>query len=240
MTDLPSPVLDRMQAMIERWQAAGNPQAVFLSCYRMMTANMLTAITRGEFHDPAWVERLLGLFAEYYFAAVQAYEQNPQAAPPVWRLTLERTGEPHVLALQKLILGVNAHINYDLVLTLAELLAPEWEQLSPAGRRQRYADHCHVNAVIWRTIDAVQDQVIEPHMPALDLVDKALGPLDELLVSRLISHWRDTVWESAAHLLETGDPQAQSDLVRQVEADALQRAEAILMKGWPGAIRELL
>ncbi len=32
-----------------------------------------------------------------------------------------------------------------------------------------YTDHCHVNDVIGGTIDAVQDQVIEPAMPVMDI-----------------------------------------------------------------------
>ncbi len=141
--------------------------------------------------------------------------------------------------LQKLLLGVNAHINYDLVLTLAEILRPEWAQLSEDQRGQRYADHCHVNDVIARTIDAVQDQVLEPAMPVLDIVDRLLGPMDERMVSRTITHWRDQVWQHATSLVEMGDPDEQSRLIRRVEADALRHAGAITLTDVSSAIDAL-
>ena len=50
----------RMQALIQGWEAASDQRAIFLSCYRMMTGNMRVAIERGEFRDPAWVDRLAG------------------------------------------------------------------------------------------------------------------------------------------------------------------------------------
>jgi len=234
------PVIERMQALIARWEEQADPRSVFLSCYLLMTRNMLSAIDRGEFTDPAWADRLLHRFADYYFVALDAYEQQPALAPTVWQLAFDATRDTDLLALQKLLLGVNAHINYDLVLTLAEILKPEWAQLSEDQRGQRYADHCHVNDVIAGTIDAVQDQVLEPAMPVLDIVDRLLGPMDERMVSRTITQWRDKVWQHAMLLLDTSEPDEQARLIRQVEVEALRRAGAITLTDLPSAIDEFL
>jgi hypothetical protein len=66
-----------------------------------------------------------------------------------------------------LLLGVNAHINYDLVLTLVDLLEPEWKQLSAEQCQQRHSDYCHVNEIISLTIDIVQDDVLERSIPTI-------------------------------------------------------------------------
>ena len=50
--------------------------------------------------------------------------------------------------LQNLLLGINAHINYDLVLTIYDMPAPEWERLTEEQRRRRFQDHCTVNVII--------------------------------------------------------------------------------------------
>jgi hypothetical protein len=97
-------------------------------------------------------------------------------------------------------------------------------------RAARYADHCHVNDVIGRTFDAVQDQVLEPAMPVMDIVDKVLGPLDEILISRLITQWRKTVWQNATHLLETREPTEQARLIQQVEEETLGLGNVIGLK----------
>lgn len=83
--------------------------------------------------------------------------------------------------------------DYDLVFALADMLLPEWSTASEHLRQQRYQDHCQVNAIIAETVDTVQDSVVEQHVPWFNLLDEVLGPLDEMLVSRLISHWRDEV-----------------------------------------------
>lgn len=222
-----TPVVARMQALISQWERESNSQAFFLSCYRMMTSNMLSALEQDEFQDPAWVDHLLNHFADYYFVALAAYEQDPSSAPLVWQLAHNATRNPHITPLQNLLLGVNAHINYDLVLTLVDLLRPEWQNLSETRRLGRYADYCYVNQIIARTIDAVQDQVLEPAMAIMDLVDRLLGPLDEMLISSLINHWRETVWHNALRLLEAQSDDERQAVLEQVEQNALRLGHLI-------------
>lgn len=215
-------VIQQMQTIIRRWEQTSDQRVIFLRCYLMMTNNMRTSLRQGEFRDPDWVSRLLVNFAGYYFVALQAYDQDPASAPPVWRQAHQAAIEAGVPALQKLLLGVNAHINYDLVFSLVDLLRPEWAGLSPAQRQARYTDHCHVNEVIGCTIDAVQDQVLEPAMPAMDLFDRLLGPLDERLISALLTRWRENVWQNAIRLLEAPEASEQDRLLHEVEQKALQ------------------
>lgn len=225
---MPSPpILERMQGQIGQWEQSRDHRVVFLSCYRMMTQNMLEAIAGGEFQDPAWVNRLLHHFADYYFWALEAYEREPGQAPPVWQVA--HGSQANRQALQHLLLGVNAHINYDLVLAVSDVLEGEWEHLSPQQRQMRYADHCQVNRVIAQTVDSVQDQVIERFDPAMDWVDRLMGPLDEWLISRLITHWRDQVWQNALDRISA--PQAEREHLRQrVERACLEVADSILLR----------
>jgi hypothetical protein len=222
-------VVDRMQDLIVQWERDSDHRSIFLSCYRMMTENMLAAVRQQDFKDPIWVEKLLVSFAEYYFAALQAYDQDPRSAPQVWQVAHNYTRDANAWALQKLLLGVNAHINFDLVLTLDEILETEWGELSEDERAGRYWDYCYVNDIIAQTIDAVQDQVVEPAMPLMELVDKLFGNQDERLIARMLTSWRDKVWDSAMNLLAAKASGEQVNLIKQVEADALKRARAIML-----------
>jgi hypothetical protein len=223
-----SSVTQRMQQQIERWQEAADQRSDFLRCYLLMTENMLAALEAGEFHDPSWVDRLLDHFADYYFSALEAYEQDPAGTPAVWRMTFDSTCQPDALVLQNLLLGVNAHINYDLVFTLADMLSPDWQELSLLQRQERYQDHCQVNAVIRGTIDSVQDTIIEAELPAMNLVDTLFGQSDEWIVGKLITRWRDEVWEKAQNLLTVVNEQERLRLNDDIEQEALQRAKIIL------------
>lgn len=221
-------ITQRMQQQIDSWKAAADQRSDFLRCYQMMTENMLTAIEAGEFHDPGWVDSLLDHFADYYFIALDAYEQDPSGTPAVWRITFDSTCQPDALVLQNLLLGVNAHINYDLIYALEDMLSPDWQYLNPQQRQERYDDHCHVNAMIRDTIDSVQDTIIEADLPVMALVDTLLGQTDEWIVGRLITRWRDEVWEQAQSLLAAANEQDRLRLNHDIEQEALQRAKIIL------------
>ncbi|MBP7692277.1 MAG: hypothetical protein KA764_10185 [Anaerolineales bacterium] len=221
------PVTAQMQSLVERWEAAHDDRALFLRCYALMTQNTLAAIQRDEFNDPEWVGRLLHRFADYYFAAERAYAHDPASAPRVWQLAHAAAADPELAALRKLLLGVSAHINYDLVLTLVDVLQPEWAGLAEAQRAGRYADHRRINAIIGRTIDAVQDQVLEPAAPALEIIDALLGPVDELLISQLLARWRETVWHNAARLLALEEAAARIALIAAIEQNALDLGAVI-------------
>jgi hypothetical protein len=228
---LPTPevsVVSRMATQIREWESVADQRSVFLNCYLLMTRNILSAIEQREFHDSVWVNSLMERFADYYFVALEAYEKEPASAPAVWQVAHNITRAPNTLALQKLLVGVNAHINFDLVLSLVDMLGPEWDALAADERSARYNDHCHVNAVIGRTIDAVQDQVLEPVMPFMAIIDEVLGPVDEMMVSHLISHWRETVWHNAMRLLEANEPGERARLIGQIEQAALSLANLIV------------
>jgi Family of unknown function (DUF5995) len=222
-----SEIVNRMATQIHEWEAVADQRAIFLSCYLLMTRNIISAIDNLEFRDSAWVNRLMERFAQYYFVALEEYERDPSSAPAVWHSAHDISHAPHTLALQKLMAGINAHVNYDLVLSLVDLLAPEWDALESEQRTDRYNDHCHVNAVIGRTIDVVQDQILDPVMPVMVLIDELLGPVDEMLVSHLITQWRETVWRDALQLLETKDASEQARLIHTIEQAALKTASLI-------------
>jgi hypothetical protein len=245
MDQIPTdPTVARMQALIDQWSGTvkgehGFPRqpedhrAIFLHCYLLMTVNMLAAIQRQEFHDPAWVDRLLHIFARFYFTALDAFDQDPADASPVWELAFEATRHPGTLALQHLLLGVNAHINYDLIMALVEILEPEWAGLTEDQRAQRYADHCQVNHVISRTVDLVEKEVIDPEMPVMRIVDTVVGRhLEDAVVSDLLGHWREIVWHHATRLLDLKDAEEREKLVKHYEREVLEIGEVIQLRGF--------
>lgn len=221
-----TPITERMTAQLAVWRAGGDRRATFLDCFLRMTHNMLAALEAGELTDVVWVSRLLDRFADYYFDALATYEQGA-VAPAVWQVAHDAARQPKTLALQNLLLGVNAHINYDLMLVVADLLQPEWPQSTEAQRR-RHADFTHVNTIIARTIDAVQDEIVEPGAPALRTVDFLFGPLDEWVTVQVIGGWREEVWRQALDMLAAPTADQREALRRRVEAATLRKAAWML------------
>jgi hypothetical protein len=206
-------VIKKMEDMAQQWETQQDPRAIFLRCYSMMSANMLQALEDQRFQNSDWVSVLLHRFADYYFDALACFDCG-EAVPAVWQHVHQLSTRKKLHVLQHLLLGVNAHINYDLVLTLNDVLEQDWKELSEKERQSRYQDHVMVNTIIAETIDAVQDEVVEQYSPRMDLIDRIMGRLDERLLVGLISRWRESVWENAVRMLESQDTH-QKELMRQ-------------------------
>ncbi len=212
--------LDRMYELASTWDRAGDRRAVFATAYGRMTEAMLEAISRREFEDPVWVDRLLDRFADYYFDAVDAWDRDTDC-PLVWCDAFAACDHADLHTLQVLFLGINAHINHDLVYALTDVL-DDWDRLDATRRLEREVDHRNVNLVIARAIDVVQDEVIDPRSPALALLDDLFAGLDEWAFSRLIADWRSDVWDQAQRLLA-----APADQRPSVDADITERTNRI-------------
>jgi hypothetical protein len=223
--------LAKMVSLLDGWEINHDPRLIFLNCYKMMTQNVLTAIEANDFEDVTWVNTLMENFAGYYFNALEAYESEQSKSPTAWRIAFAAAHNPQTHVIQNLVLGVNAHINYDLVLTLSAILAPEWQQLSAEQRQIRYRDHCRVNEIINQTIDAVQDQVIDRYDPEFRMIDKVLGPIDEWMTSLLIAEWREEVWEHVIKILGSENETDREEILALVEQTSIQRARDILGRG---------
>lgn len=225
--DLPVlPAEARLREMVVDWQRVGDRRAIFAESYRRMTTRMHEAILADEFTDSAWVGRLLDVFADYYFVACDAHEGGGATCPGVWDAAFTACVDDHQHPLQVLFLGVNAHINHDLVFALADVL-DDWEDLDEPARARRLDDHRAVNTVIARTVDEVQDEVVDKWSPIMDHVDRMLGPLDEWLFSRMIAGWRDDVWAST-QLLLTSDRDDRPEVEAAIHAHALRIARMVL------------
>lgn len=184
------------------WTASNDRRAIFADAYGRMTAAMVDATTATQFADPEWVTRLLDRFAEYYFVAVDAHEHGSDQCPTAWSHAFSACSLDDQHPLQVLFLGINAHINYDLVFALADVME-DWPELDIARRDVRRADHDAVNVVIARTIDEVQEEVVSRWSPGMAGLDALAGRVDEWVFSRLIADWRATVWDDAIRLLES-------------------------------------
>lgn len=224
-------LLDRMKTSIDTWETNGDRRAIFLACYALMTHNMLDGIDAGRFDDNGWVHLLVHNFAEYYFIALEAYERNTGWLPDVWRQAHDLTRVPEMPPLVHLLLGVNAHINCDLVLVLDDMLRDEWDDLTPQMRQSRLDDYLLVNTIIGETIDSVQDHVLKRYSPAMGVVDVAFGRLDEWCTARLIRNWRHDVWKQAVTLIQAKDAQTRVTLRRQADFLALRRMNLVVAGG---------
>lgn len=221
-------LLQKMTKESSAWEHSGDRRHIFLQCYTKMSQNMYSSIEEKRFSDPLWVSTLLVRFSEYYFDALDLYQSNQPKVPSVWRQAHDAAKNPDTNVLQNLLLGVNAHINYDLPLALYDCMENEWLKLPLKKRIIRKQDHDLVNQIISSSIDDVQDSIIKPLSPTLAILDKIMGRMDEWMLSKMIGTWRSNVWKISQLLLEAQTPELREEIRQKQEIQVLKRGEKLI------------
>jgi hypothetical protein len=63
---------------------------------------------------------------------------------------------------------------------------------------------------------------VEKYSAAMDVLDRALGPVDEWLVTHMVADWREQVWENAVRLLDMPSKEMRQERCRLIEAVAME------------------
>src|SRR5262245_4986066 len=90
---------------------AGDARRHFLGTYLRTTSAVGDAIARGTFEDPDWVEEWDVAFAQPYLEAFDAACSGRAMSRP-WRLAFDAPAQ--LPPLRHVLLGINAHLNFDL------------------------------------------------------------------------------------------------------------------------------
>jgi hypothetical protein len=187
---------ERLSALESLLYERGDRRAAFLTIYVRVTAEVDTGLTRGEFNDPAWVATYLVTFADHYRRAFYAFERGLlDEVPDPWRLSFETSLDGDSLVSQDVLLGINAHVNYDLALALYEV------GIDP-NRPQKYDDHRKINRVLGRLVDEEQELIAERYASGVADIDESLGRLDETLSFFTLREGRRNAWRGAVALTD--------------------------------------
>jgi hypothetical protein len=95
--------------------------------------------------------------------------------PNAWLKAFDAAAAGQTLVIQDLLLGMNAHINFDLPFAI------EAVGISP-NTTSRYLDHTRVNDVLGEISNEIVAALGSLYGTSYAALDSALGPLDELLL----------------------------------------------------------
>jgi hypothetical protein len=214
-----------MEALLARFDAAGDFRAVFVRSYRSVTAKMESAIRSSVFEDPVWMEAYDVQFAQEYFDALEAFESGAQSLPTCWKLCFELAVQKKTTVLQDLVLGMSAHILHDLPIAIHKI------GIAAAQRPLRLRDHQKVDQVLAGQIEVVQDEVTRHYSWALGSVDRLFGRGDELLTGVGIQSARRNAWTMAVQLADALTETSRSDLRRTLDMEASVPARLVATGG---------
>lgn len=225
----------RLAKIERRFRERNDRRSVFLTVYAMMTSAVGAQIEAGFFHDPEWVREYLVTFAEYYRRALSAFERREfETVPSPWRVGFAASVRGVTLVAQDALLGINAHINYDLSYTLHDV------KIDP-NRDAKRADHDRINEVLERLTDTAQEAMVSVYSAAgVAEVDGLLGPIDERLALVGLERSRQFAWDNAALLADLPWPPVQRYVDWRVRTVSTGAAYFLLGPRLDAATRERL
>ena len=198
MTSEPDPIAAVSAAMrrqLDRLPLTSASRREFLQTYLRTTEAVGTAVRNGTFDDPEWVQRWDAAFAGLYLAALDADLSGSGGVPRPWRLAFDA---PAALPpLRHVLLGMNAHVNYDLPQALL-MVIPDEEFADPLVLARRRRDHERIDDVLARQVRAEDGELAR--RSARGLLDRVLTPLNRWASRRWLREARQKVWHNAVEL----------------------------------------
>ena len=222
-------VVARMTAALGELTAEGDPGRFFLGTYLRITRAIGGAIDEGRFEDPAWVAAWDVDFADLYLDALAAHRREPSTAPHPWRLAFgadpELPPEAHVL------LGVNAHVNFDQPQSMLDVIPPA-DMADPAVVARRHRDHRAIDGVLATQV-AHEDRALQEAGGRRTALDRVAAPVNRLAVRVFLAESRRKVWANTVqlHAARLAGPQAYAERVAALSDAAAERVADLLRPG---------
>ncbi|MDP8961978.1 MAG: DUF5995 family protein [Actinomycetota bacterium] len=219
--------IEEMKKRIKRHEAERDRRKLFLDVYLGMTERIRTGLEVGRFLDNNWLTHLTYRFARLYFDAEDAFDAADGTCPAAWQRAFDLTVTGGATALECVLLGMNAHIGYDLPQVVAgmlrdfdlskEVAADERKIVGKLARRK--FDFDTVNVIIAETIDSTQER-LGASSSIIGVVDRLTLRLDELFSELFIRYVRELSWAHGLALAFTPDEEREIAR-RQIEVAVL-------------------
>jgi len=211
-------LIDRMQSMLALIPAS-DPLRFFHSTYTRTTIAVRDELRAGGFADNEWVERWDVAFASLYLDALDLWLRGETPTGP-WQIALDATKGPHLPPLRYVLLGMNAHINFDLPQALLAMISDQ-EFDDAELIQKRAADHRHIDGLLASRVAAEDQELKKVELPGdRTLLDRLLTPFNRLGTKRFLKEARAKVWSNARKLAEA---RREGPVALQTRLAALER-----------------
>jgi Family of unknown function (DUF5995) len=225
----PGPPATTIEEVIVRMQSIGAllPPGDGVACFNRMYLEVTEAVQsnvqEGSFADPTWVSRLDVVFANLYFAAIDAMSGPPAAMPTAWVPLMAARDKSGIEPIQFALAGMNAHINHDLPLAVVTTCL-ELNTFPADG--SHHADYQKVDGLL----DAAEQSVRESFEPTdVRGVDRHVGAVLNLVADWDITTARDVAWDTSLALWEVRSHRTATDLFTGALARTVAGASRVLL-----------
>jgi hypothetical protein len=178
-------VLVELDQIILRARSEQSRLGFFTTLYRNVTIKVKEGIAAGVFEDGARMEQLDVTFANRYLMALQSFRAG-QPVNKCWLTGFQTADKWAPTILQQLLVGMNAHINFDLGIA-AQAVAPG--NALPSLQ----TDFNRINDILGGMINRVRADVGEVS-PWIRLLNSLPSQTDDRLINFSLNQARTSAW----------------------------------------------
>ncbi|MBK6762837.1 MAG: hypothetical protein IPG68_05965 [Micrococcales bacterium] len=226
-------LIGRMDVLKAELVADDDRCRIFHATYNRITHAVRAEIASDGFIDNDWVQSWDVAFAGFYLDALDTWRGKGDPSRP-WQVAFEAS-LTRLAPLRHVLLGMNAHINYDLPQALVAVI-PDADFRDEQVMARRHADHQRIDAVLSAQV-AAEDELLRPEeMPGdRTWVDTALKPLNRLGTKRFLREARAKVWRNT-HVLAAARQEGDTAYMRALGALEMVSAEKVTQLLEPGHV----
>jgi hypothetical protein len=234
----PTSVHEALAALnaVTAWLADhGDQRAAFPDIYGIITRRVAESVALGAdgfFLEPRWISRLAGRFCERYLETLRWSLDAGAQDTGAWSIAYACCDLGDMLPVHHVILGLSAHINYDLALGIAATIAELGGADDPAQLARYKHDHDAVNCLLRASVPEAFDHLIERHAcPASKLIYRHAYGVAEWVAMYVLTTWRERVWADAIEMLHATTPAARDKVKRRLERRSRRFARLLAIPG---------
>jgi len=224
-------VIERMTVLADELRRDGDARLAFHATYLRTTQAVAAALRAGAFEDTDWVDRWDVAFARLYLDALDAGRRGDPVPGP-WAVAFgAAAAQPELPAVRHVLLGMNAHINYDLPQALLAVIS-DAEFDDPAVRARRETDHRRIDEVLAVRVGA-EDAERRRLGPAPSWQDRVLRPVNRMATRRFLRESRAKVWANSLELSKArkDGPEAYGSRLARLEQLCARRVADLVRPG---------
>jgi hypothetical protein len=234
---------DGMRDALELFHRENDHRAIFARAYYLITLMVRQAVhQRGWypqrfFYDANWVKRLAGRFSSLYFVSLTT-DQRP--AEQAWKFAHSLAVTREGTVFQNLLLGLNAHINYDLAYGIYQNLKELDDVHDNLVLNKRKFDHDHVNNILVDSLPLIESTITRDYGGEVQLLGKLSGGLDDALGGAGLKYYRERVWWNAIAFLSARSDEEIQFVRGRLDWESTQLANSMSLDGsaWKRSLRE--
>jgi len=220
-------LLVRLEARLRHYESSGDARAVFQLTYFTFSQQIFKALQERRFRDQAFATDMACRFVGIYETQLALWAARDPGQCRTWQVAFGRMEAGEANLMQAMLLGMNAHINFDLSFC-ALGSCRQFDDLQAArssaglmGVRgvpvSRYEDFLVINRVGWESVPLIQETVLGRHNPLLALGNRLVEGWTTEAGEELLITSRDAAWIKTLLMLHARDEAELSLVARLID-----------------------